>query len=127
MFSKTYLPALILAAFVQTASASVNKVPEPHWSSRIGSGQSLVTGLERETSHASEAATSPHWSARIGTGHAIAEAASTPVASSAAGVPAPAHWSAQIGTGQAAPRVDAPKLAQRKGPAEARVIARPLG
>src|SRR5215470_8482190 len=104
MFSNTYLPvsrpsatrtasgaiaALVLAAFVHTASASdANKGPEPHWSSRIGTGQSLVTGLERQQLHDSDAATSPHWSARIGTGRAVAESAATPVVSSVAGVPA---------------------------------------
>jgi hypothetical protein len=149
MFSNTYLPvirqpaariatgavaALILAAFAQPSSASDTNTrvgSEPHWSSRIGTGQPIVTGFERQqprvASTAPHGASAPaHWSARIGTGRAV-ESRSTPVASSTVGVPGPAHWSAQIGTGHASHDIDARKLAKRKEPAEARVIATPLG
>jgi hypothetical protein len=149
MFSNTYLPvvrqpakriatgalaALILATFAQTASASdaATRVgPEPHFSSRIGTGQPFVTGSERQQPRA--AFTAPHdlssapSSARIGTGRAAAESQATPVVPSAAGVPAPTHWSAQIGTGQASSGTDVRKLTERKGPAEVRAIAEPLG
>lgn len=150
MISKTYLPvsrqpatriatgavaALILAAFAQTSSASDTATrvgPEPHWSSRIGTGQPFVTGSEREqpraTSTAPHDASAPaHWSARIGTGRAVAESSAKAVAPSIAGVPAPAHWTAQIGTGQASPGMDVRKPAERKGPAKARASAESLG
>ena len=150
MFSNTYLPvirqpatrfatgalaALILAAFAQTSSASDTATrvgPEPHASSRIGTGHPFVAGSERQqplaTSTAQhDASALAHWSARIGTGRAVAESRAIPVAPSIAGVPAPTHWSAQIGTGQASPGMDVRKLAERKGPAEARAIAEPLG
>lgn len=149
MISNTYLPvirqpatriatgalaALILAAFAQTSSASDTATrvgPEPHWSARIGTGQPFVTGAERQPSRATstvpgDASAPAHWSARIGTGRAVAESSVTP-APSIAGAPAPTHWSAQIGTGQASPGMNVRKQAQRKGPAEARAIAGPLG
>lgn len=147
MISNTYLPvirqpatriatgalaALIFAAFAQTSSASDTATrvgPEPHWSSRIGTGQPFVTGPEHQQSRAvpNDASASAHWSARIGTGRVAAESRVTPVAPSIAGAPAPTHWSAQIGTGQASPGMNARKQAERKGPAEARAIAEPLG
>ena len=151
MFSNTNLPVirqpatriatvavatLILAAFAQTSSASDTATrggPEPHWSSRIGTGQPFVTDAERQqprtafTAPLHDASAVTHWSARIGTGRAAAESRSTPVASPIVGVPAPTHWSAYIGTGRASPGMDVPKPAERKGPAEARAIAEPPG
>jgi hypothetical protein len=150
MFSNTYFPvirqpatrvatgtlaALLLVAFAQPASASdATRVgPEPHWSSRIGTGQPFVKGSERRQPLATapaplhDASASAHWSARIGTGRAVSESRTTPGASSTAGVAPPTHWTARIGTGRASPGMDVGKPAERKGPAEARAIAEPLG
>jgi hypothetical protein len=152
MFSKTHLPvirqpatrvatgalaALILAAVAQPASAddTASRVgPEPHWSSRIGTGQPFVTGFERQQSRTAftasldDASASAHWSARIGTGRAATESRSTPDVSPIAGVaPPPPHWSAGIGSGQASPGTDVRKLAERKVPAEAPAITERLG
>lgn len=147
------LAALILAAFAQPSAASETRVgAEPHWSARIGTGQPFVTGFERQQARASSATArtssatpraasstprnasavamsrdalpSAHWTARIGTGRATDGSASTAVASSTAGVPAPTHWSAQIGTGHASPATDAGKP---KAPAAARVTAKTSG
>jgi hypothetical protein len=152
MFSKTHLPvirqpatrvatgalaALILAAFAQPSSASDTATrvgPEPHWSSRIGTGQPFVTGFEGQQSRTAftaplhDASASAHWTARIGTGRAAVETRATPAASPTAGVAPPSpHWSARIGSGQASPGVDVRKLAERKAPAEAPAITKRLG
>jgi hypothetical protein len=149
MFSTTYLPvirqpatrvataavaALIIASFSQTSSASDTAIrvgPEPHWSSRIGTGQSIVSASVHQQPRGRSTAphgapASAHWSARIGTGR-DAESQATPVAHSIAGVPGPTHWSAQIGTGQASPDMHVRNLAERNGSAKARVAAEPLG
>jgi hypothetical protein len=129
MFSNTYLTAalaaLTLVAFTQTSGASDTAT---HWSSRIGTGQPFVPDSGRDQSRTtSNPSASAHWSARIGTGRDVAESEAAPAPSTIAGVPGPTHWSARIGTGQASPGADVWKVADRKKPAEARVITEPLG
>jgi hypothetical protein len=137
------LAALLLAAFAQPSSASdadTRVGPEPHWSSRIGTGQPYATGSERgqaregSTAPSRDASASAHWSALIGTGRAVAESNSTPVGSRIAGVAPPPHWTAHIGTGHASPEVAAVrKLAERQATASAiappaqPAVAEPLG
>ena len=137
------LAALLLAAFAQTVNASEARTPagsEPHWTARIGTGQSLVAAAERQTDRADssdllrDTSASAHWTARIGTGRADPESRSTSIAASSGVVAPPAHWSAQIGTGHASPATNVQKPAERKVTAEAspptqveRAIAEPLG
>jgi hypothetical protein len=64
------LAALVLVAFAQPSSASDTDTrvgPEPHWSSRIGTGQPVITGQPR-AAFMKDASASADWSARIGTG-----------------------------------------------------------
>jgi hypothetical protein len=102
------LAALLLVAFAQPSSASDTDTrvgPEPHWSSRIGTGQPVLTGQAR-AAFMKDASASADWSARIGTGRVVVESRSAPVASSIGGAPPPTHWSARIGTGHISPGTD---------------------